>query len=136
MSPADIIRRSIVNISEFRAAGVANADPRDANSRRRMLAAGFAAAALVLGACAIGNVSKARPAAAPAALQPAEPQVPDPKSKKESTRAPVTPVPAEFRTPEQAARHAADPKTSTGAIVIKPPINVMPPDTPPSDPKQ
>lgn len=90
----------------------------------------------MLGACMIGNGSVARPEAAPAALQSAEPQAPDPESKKESTRAPVTPAPAEFRTPEQATQHAADPKTPTGAIIIKPPINVMPPDTPPSDPKQ
>lgn len=104
------------------------------DSRRRVVAAGLAAAALVLGACATGNGSNARPAAAPAALQSAEPQASEPK--KESTRAPVTPAPAEFRTPEEAAQHAADPKTPTGAIIIKPPINVMPPDTPPSDTKQ
>jgi len=88
----------------------------------------------MLGACVAGNGSVARPEAAPAALQSAEPK--EPESKKESTRAPVTPVPAEFRTPEQASQHATDPKTPTGAIIIKPPINVMPPDTPPADPKQ
>lgn len=94
-----------------------------------MIAAALAAAVLVLGACA-------RPEAAPAALQSAEPPAPDPESKKESTRAPATPMPSEFRTPEQAIQHATDPKTPTGAIIIKPPVKVIPPDTPPSDSKQ
>ena len=108
----------------------------NANSRRRMVAAELAIASVILGACAVGNGSAARPAAALAVPQSAEPQVRDPQSKKETNRAPVTPVPAEFRTPEQASQHATDPKTPTGAIIIKPPINVMPPDTPPADPKQ
>lgn len=104
--------------------------------RRRVVAAELVISAIVLGACAIGNGPIAGGATAPAALQSAEPQAKDPESRKESTRAPVTPVPAEFRTPEQASRHAADPKTPTGAIVVNPPLNVMPPDTPPSDSKQ
>ncbi len=108
----------------------------NANSKRRVVAAALAVAVIALGACTVGNGSTARPAAALAVPQSAEPQGRDPESKKETNRAPVTPVPAEFRTPEQAAQHAADPKTPTGAIVIKPPINVMPPDTPPSDSRQ
>ena len=108
----------------------------NANFRCRVVAAALAVAVIALGACTLGNGSTARPAAALAVPQSAEPQARDPESKKETNRAPVTPVPAEFRTPEQATQHAADPKTPTGAIVIKPPINVMPPDPPPSDPKQ
>jgi len=108
----------------------------NANFRCRVVAAALAVAVIALGACAPGNGSTARPAAALAVPQSAEPQLREPESKKETNRAPVTPVPAEFRTPEQAMQHAADPKTPTGAIVIKSPMNVMPPDPPPSDPKQ
>lgn len=102
------------------------------NFKHRVVAAGLAAAALALGACALGNGPIARPEAAPAALQSAEPQAKDPESKKESTRAPVKPVPGESRTPEEASQRAADPKAPTGALIIKPPVNVMPP----SDSKQ
>jgi hypothetical protein len=40
---------------------------------------------------------------------------------KESTRAPVQPVPAESRTPEEAAKRAADPKDPSGALIVEPP---------------
>ena len=39
---------------------------------------------------------------------------------KESNRAPVQPVPAESRTPEEAAKRAADPKDPSGALIIEP----------------
>lgn len=74
-----------------------------------------------------------RPAAV---VQAGETPAANPEPKKESTRPPVTPVPAESRTPEEATQRAADPKAPTGALIIKPPINVMPPDTPPSASKQ
>jgi len=104
--------------------------------RRRITAAELAIAATMLGACAMGNGSLDRLPAPTAASQSTETPAREPESKKESIRAPAVPVPPEYRTPEQAARHAADPKTPTGALIIKPPINVMPPDTPSSDPKQ
>jgi hypothetical protein len=40
---------------------------------------------------------------------------------KESNRAPVQPVPAESRTPEEAAKRAADPKDPSGALIVEPP---------------
>ena len=108
--------------------------------RCRMVAAELATAAVVLGACAVESGSIVQPAAAPteraAVPRSTETLAQDPESKKESTRPPVAPVPAESRTPEKATQRAADPKAPTGALIIKPPINVMPPDTPPSDPKQ
>jgi len=36
-------------------------------------------------------------------------------------RAPVQPVPVESRTPEEAAKRAADPKDPSGALIIEPP---------------
>jgi hypothetical protein len=56
--------------------------------------------------------SAAKPAATPAPQAPAA---------KESTRAPVQPVPAESRTPEEAAKRAADPKDPSGALIVEPP---------------
>ncbi len=106
----------------------------NANCRCRLVAAGLAITALVLGACALENGSK--PVAELAVPQSTETQTRDPESKKESTRAPVMPTPAEFRTPVQASGYAADPKAPTGALIIKPPSNVTPPDPPPADPKQ
>lgn len=38
---------------------------------------------------------------------------------KETNRAPVQPVPAESRTPEEAAKRAADPKDPSGALIIE-----------------
>ncbi len=108
----------------------------NANFRCRVVAAALAVAVIALGGCALGNGSTARPAAALAVPQSTETQTRDPESKKESTRAPVMPTPAEFRTPVQASGYAADPKAPTGALIIKPPSNVTPPDPPPADPKQ
>lgn len=105
-----------------------------ANLRFLRVAAALASAAFVLGACAVGDGGYVRPAAALAVPQSGEPRAQDTESRKEANRAPVTPVPAEFRTPEQATQHAADPKTPTGAIIIKPPIKVIPPDPQPSEP--
>ncbi len=97
-----------------------------ANLRHRLATTELAIAAIVLGACASGNGS--RPLAESAVPSSAV-QAREPESKKESSHAPVTPVPVEFRTPEQAAGYAADPKAPTGALIIKPPVNVLPPDT-------
>jgi hypothetical protein len=78
------------------------------NSRRIiMLGIGMAAVA----ACA------ADPVGAPGA---GSPPVIAPK-KEESARPPVQPVPAESRTPEEAARRAADPKDPSGALIVAPP---------------
>src|SRR3954468_7370013 len=41
-----------------------------------------------------------------------------PPAAKESTRAPVQPAPAESRTPEEAAKRAADPKDPSGALIV------------------
>ena len=108
----------------------------NAKCKCRMVAAEFAIAALLLGACATGDGSIARPAASTAVPQSAENQAPNPESKKGSARPAVTPLPTEYLTLEGAAGHAADPKSPTGALIIKPPINVMPSDPPSSDPKQ
>jgi hypothetical protein len=57
------------------------------------------------------------------AVPPAKeaPAVKDAPGAKESVRAPVQPVPAESRTPEEAAKRAADPKDPSGALIIEPP---------------
>ena len=39
---------------------------------------------------------------------------------KESVRAPVRPTPVETRTPEEAAKRAADPKDPSGALIVEP----------------
>jgi len=44
-----------------------------------------------------------------------------PAGAKESNRAPVQPAPAESRTPEEAAKRAADPKDPSGALIVEPP---------------
>ena len=49
------------------------------------------------------------------------PPAKDAQGAKESVRAPVQPVPAESRTPEEAAKRAADPKDPSGALIIEPP---------------
>ena len=43
-----------------------------------------------------------------------------PPGAKESSRGPVQPVPAESRTPEEAAKRAADPKDPSGALIVEP----------------
>ncbi len=43
-----------------------------------------------------------------------------PPAAKESVRAPVQPTPTESRTPEEAAKRAADPKDPSGALIIAP----------------
>jgi len=53
--------------------------------------------------------------------RPASPAAPQAPGAKESTRAPVQPVPAESRTPEEAAKRAADPKDPSGALIVEPP---------------
>ena len=58
-----------------------------------------------------------RGAAPPAKEIPAAKDAP---GAKESVRAPVQPVPAESRTPEEAAKRAADPKDPSGALIIEP----------------
>ena len=54
-------------------------------------------------------------------VAPVPPGPPEPK-KKESTRPPVKPAPAEARTPEEAAARAADPKDPSGALIIQKPV--------------
>ena len=51
----------------------------------------------------------------------AAPEANTPSKKEESTRAPVQPAPAESRTPEEAAKRAADPKDPSGALILAPP---------------
>ena len=53
-------------------------------------------------------------------VAPVPPGPPEPQ-KKESTRPPVKPAPAEARTPEEAAARAADPKDPSGALIIQKP---------------
>lgn len=45
---------------------------------------------------------------------------PPSKGAKESVRAPVQPTPVESKTPEEAAKRAADPKDPSGALIIEP----------------
>ena len=108
----------------------------NAKCKCRMVAAELAIAAVLLDACATGNGSIAQPAAATAVPQSAENQAPNPESRKGSARPPVTPLPVEYLTQDVAAGHAADPKSPTGALIIKSPINVMLSDPPSSDPRQ
>jgi hypothetical protein len=83
----------------------------NAKCKCRMVTAELAIAAVLLDACATGNGSIAQPAAA-------------------------TAVPVEYLTQDVAAEHAADPKSPTGALIIKSPINVMLSDPPSPDPRQ
>lgn len=59
---------------------------------------------------------------APAELKiaPPNPQPSEPKEKESGP--PAKPAPAESRTPEEAARRAADPKDPSGALIIEKPI--------------
>ena len=84
---------------------------------RKSSFASWSAIAVVAAAsagCYAPQTSQADPPVKPA---PA-PQAP---AAKESTRAPVQPVPAESRTPEEAAKRAADPKDPSGALIVEPP---------------
>jgi hypothetical protein len=76
----------------------------------------FAAAAVIM---ATGGCYAPQPS--PAESRDKAPPVSEPPAAKESIRAPVQPVPAESRTPEEAARRAADPKDPSGALIIEPP---------------
>lgn len=53
-------------------------------------------------------------------IAPTKPEASKPKQK-ESARSPATLAPAESRTPEEAAAQAADPKASSGALIIREP---------------
>ena len=53
-------------------------------------------------------------------IAPTNPEASEPRQK-ESARPPVTPAPAESRTPEEAAARAADPKDPSGALIIREP---------------
>ena len=99
-----------------------------ADFRRGLTAAEFAMTAILLAACSANNGQPSVPAGAavPESWQ-RPPQKDEPK--KESARAPAAPVPAEARTPVEATQRAADPKAPTGALIVKPPINVVPPDS-------
>lgn len=55
-----------------------------------------------------------------AATQEPREAAPPAKGAKESVRAPVQPTPAESRTPEEAAKRAADPKDPSGALIVEP----------------
>lgn len=70
-------------------------------------------------------------APAPAGDSNADPKKKVEPKKKAAARAPVTPVPAEIATPEEASQHAADPKAPTGALIIKPPLDAPPPSLAP-----
>ena len=52
------------------------------------------------------------------------------QEKKESARPPVKAVPAESRTPEEAAARAADPKDPSGALIVEPPLGTGSPAKP------
>ena len=89
---------------------------------------GFVIAGFALSACAadMPGAMNSAPAEglkeiAPSDLKiaPTKPEASEPK--KESTRPPAKPAPAESRTPEEAAARAADPKDPSGAIIIKAP---------------
>ena len=83
-------------------------------------AAALLTLACLAGGCYAPQQSQAdtRPATPPAKEAP---PVKDAPGAKESVRPPVQPVPAESRTPEEAAKRAADPKDPSGALIIEPP---------------
>ena len=66
----------------------------------------------------------------PTAMPGAKPASPTPPKKEETIHAPVTPVPAESRTPEEAAARAADPKDPSGALIVQPPLGSGAPGKP------
>jgi len=74
----------------------------------------IAVVAAVSAGCYAPQTSQADSPVKPAPAAPAP-------AAKESTRAPVQPVPAESRTPEEAAKRAADPKDPSGALIVEPP---------------
>ena len=47
-------------------------------------------------------------------------EAPPASGAKESTHPPVQPAPVESKTPEEAAKRAADPKDPSGALIIEP----------------
>src|SRR5688572_11551396 len=99
------------------------------DSMRYPIGAAFVIASLVVPAYAADDPTRIAPPKsqsskeiAPSELKvaPVPPGPPEPK-KKESTRPPVKPAPAEARTPEEAAARAADPKDPSGALIIQKP---------------
>ena len=80
------------------------------------------AALLTLACVAAGYAPQQSQADTRGAAPPAKEASPakDAPGAKESVRAPVQPVPAESRTPEEAAKRAADPKDPSGALIIEP----------------
>src|SRR4051812_7475549 len=76
---------------------------------------------IVAGCHAATDVQRSETKTAPAAAPSREVPRQQPSSgAKESTQAPVQPAPAESRTPEEAAKRAADPKDPSGALIIEP----------------
>lgn len=95
----------------------------------RSFGVGLVVAGFALSACAADTPPAINPPSseslkeiAPSELKiaPAKPEALEPKQK-ESARPPAKPVPAESRTPEEAASRAADPKDPSGALIIKGP---------------
>jgi hypothetical protein len=101
----------------------------DTKRASHVTAGGIAMAGAVLFASAVASAHlSAGPSAALRLAaetgEPARARVPipavDPPKKGESAQPEVKPVPAESRTPEEAAARAADPKDPSGAIIVAP----------------
>lgn len=78
---------------------------------------------LIVGSALVAVCSHAAdvaPADRRGASPPAPREVPG-NSSKESTKSPSQPAPAESRTPEEAAKRAADPTDPSGALIVQPP---------------
>jgi hypothetical protein len=91
----------------------------------------FVVAGFALSACAAENATTIHAQSSPRLkeISPSElkmgPMTPETSAPKqtESARPPANPAPAEISTPEEAAQaRAADPKDTSGAIIIKVPV--------------
>lgn len=92
-------------------------------------AIGFVIASWVLLACGADTPTKIEAPASqgPKDIAPSElkivPPNPQPSESQEKESGPsAKPAPAESRTPEEAARRAADPKDPSGALIIEKPV--------------
>ena len=94
---------------------------------RQIFGAAIAIAGMGLFACDAQTTPPTAPSSQPSQTSappepiaaPAKPESSKPASGKESSQAPVKPVPAESRTQEDATARAADRKDPSGALIIE-----------------